>query len=224
MDRYFNSSLWFFRLRDLVPDDSGKYTCIVTNPYGSINHTFTLKVVVKPQSRPILQSDLPRNTTVKLGDNATMECIVLVSGTLPDFRWLKWDKNITSQPKMNGMMKASGSNKLIDPIHYKTIKDGEYHGMQLEIYNVSDNDLGLYTCFVSNHIGYDYNSAFLIKSEERPRPTTSEKYPPRIRLISRDNGIVKIKNTQLVDAGNYTCIAANSLGSVNATLELHVRQ
>ena len=104
-----------------------------------------------------------------------MECIVLVSGTLPDFRWLKWDKNITSQPKMNGMMKANGSNKLIDPVHYKTIKDGEYHGMQLEIYNVSDNDLGLYTCFVSNHIGYDYNSAFLIKSEERPRPTTSGK-------------------------------------------------
>ncbi|XP_074634964.1 hemicentin-1-like isoform X1 [Acropora palmata] len=269
MDPYLNSSLWFLRLRDVVPDDSGKYTCIVTNPYGSINHTYTLKVVVKPRSRPILQSDLPRNTTVKLGDNATMECIVLVSGTLPDFRWLKWDKNITSQPKMNGMMKASGSNKLIDPVHYKTIKDGEYHGMQLEIYNVSDNDLGLYTCFVSNHIGYDYNSALLIKSEERPRPTTSEQYPPRfgkkpkvqnnvqvghdirlrcsvdgdppprltwvkdqkplqfssrIRLISRDNGIVKIKNTQLVDAGYYTCIAANSLGSVNATLKLHVRQ
>ncbi|XP_067039926.1 uncharacterized protein [Acropora muricata] len=269
MDPYLNSSLWFLRLRDVVPDDSGKYTCIVTNPYGSINHTYTLKVVAKPRSRPFLQRHLPRNTTVKLGDNATMECIVLVSGTLPDFRWLKWDKNITSQPKMNGMMKANGSNKLIDPVHYKTIKDGEHHGIQLDIYNVSDNDFGLYTCFVSNHIGYDYNSAFLIKSEERPRPTTSEQYPPRfgkkpevqnnvqvghdirlrcsvkgdppprltwvkdqkplqfssrIRLISRDNGIVEIKNTQLVDAGYYTCIAANSLGSVNATLELHVRQ
>ena len=72
-------------------------------------------------------------------------------------------------------MKANGSNKLIDPVHYKTIKDGEYHGMQLEIYNVSDNDFGLYTCFVSNHIGYDYNSAFLIKFEERSGPTTSGK-------------------------------------------------
>ncbi|XP_015756865.1 PREDICTED: fibroblast growth factor receptor 2-like isoform X2 [Acropora digitifera] len=173
MDPYLNSSLWFLRLRDVVPDDSGKYTCIVTNPYGSINHTYTLNVVAKPRSRPFLQSDLPRNTTVKLGDNTTMKCIVLVSGTLPDFRWLKWDKNITSQPKMNGTMKANGSNKLIDPIHYKTIKDGEYHGVQVEIYNVSDNDFGLYTCFVSNHIGYDYNSAFLIKFEERPGPTTS---------------------------------------------------
>ena len=49
MEPYLNSSLWFLRLRDVVPDDSGKYTCIVTNPYGSINHTFTLNVVGKSQ-------------------------------------------------------------------------------------------------------------------------------------------------------------------------------
>ena len=49
MDPYLNSSQWFLRLRDVVPDDSGKYTCIVTNPYGSINHTYTLKVVGKSQ-------------------------------------------------------------------------------------------------------------------------------------------------------------------------------
>ena len=47
MDPYLNSSLWFLRLKDVVPDDSGKYTCIVNNPYGSINHTYTLKVVGK---------------------------------------------------------------------------------------------------------------------------------------------------------------------------------
>ena len=28
-----------------MPIDSGKYTCIVSNPYGSINHTYTLQVV-----------------------------------------------------------------------------------------------------------------------------------------------------------------------------------
>ena len=47
MDPYFNSSLWYLKLKDLVPDDSGDYTCIVTNPYGSINHTYTLNVVGK---------------------------------------------------------------------------------------------------------------------------------------------------------------------------------
>ena len=44
---YLNSSIWYLIVKDLVPNDSGKYTCIVSNPYGSINHTYTLKVVGK---------------------------------------------------------------------------------------------------------------------------------------------------------------------------------
>lgn len=74
------------------------------------------------------------------------------------------------------MMKANGLHQLVDPARYTTIKVGEYHGVQLEIYNVTDNDYGLYTCFVTNHIGYNYNSAFVMKvgiSSKPPSPTTS---------------------------------------------------
>ena len=45
MDPYLNTSIWYLKLKELVPNDSGKYTCIVSNPYGSINHTYTLQVV-----------------------------------------------------------------------------------------------------------------------------------------------------------------------------------
>ena len=45
IDPYLNTSIWYLKLKDLLPDDSGKYTCIVSNPYGSINHTYTLQVV-----------------------------------------------------------------------------------------------------------------------------------------------------------------------------------
>ena len=45
MDPYLNTSIWYLKLKDLVPNDSGTYTCIVSNPYGSINHTYTLQVV-----------------------------------------------------------------------------------------------------------------------------------------------------------------------------------
>ncbi|XP_068745558.1 fibroblast growth factor receptor 2-like [Montipora capricornis] len=172
MDPYLNSSLWYLKLKDLVPDDSGDYTCIVTNPYGSINHTYTLNVVAKPRSKPILRHGLPRNTTAKVGENTTMKCIVLVSGTLPDFRWLKWDKSITSQPEMNESLKDNEAvYKLIDPHYYKTIKVSESYGVQLNINNVSDDDFGLYTCYVSNHIGFDYNGALLIKYEEPSSPS-----------------------------------------------------
>lgn len=37
--------MWYLKLKDLVPLDSGKYTCVVSNAYGSINHTYTLRVV-----------------------------------------------------------------------------------------------------------------------------------------------------------------------------------
>jgi len=117
-------------------------------------------LTAKPRSRPILQDGLPRNTTVAIGDNATMQCIVIRSGTLPDFQWLKWHKSITSLPKINDKLKKE-SYQLIDPRYYKTILDGENYGVELRIPSVTEDDLGLYTCFVSNHIGKDYNSAFL---------------------------------------------------------------
>ena len=45
LDPYLNTSIWYLKLKDLVPIDSGKYTCIVSNPYGIIIHTYTLQVV-----------------------------------------------------------------------------------------------------------------------------------------------------------------------------------
>ena len=44
LDPYLNTSIWYLKLKDLVPGDTGLYTCIVSNPYGSINHTFTVRV------------------------------------------------------------------------------------------------------------------------------------------------------------------------------------
>jgi len=33
------------KMENLVPGDSGKYTCTVSNDYGSINHTFNVEVI-----------------------------------------------------------------------------------------------------------------------------------------------------------------------------------
>ena len=44
LDPYLNTSIWYLKLKHLVPGDAGLYTCIVSNPYGSINHTFTVRV------------------------------------------------------------------------------------------------------------------------------------------------------------------------------------
>ena len=91
-----------------------------------------------------------------------MNCIMSAYGTLPDFRWLKWDKSISSIKKIGDNLE-NGSYRLVDPHFYKIIKIKDHYGVQLRITNVKEDDLGLYTCFVSNHIGTDYKSAFLSK-------------------------------------------------------------
>ena len=44
-DPYLNTSIWYLKLKDLRPGDAGEYTCIVSSPYGSINHTYTVRVL-----------------------------------------------------------------------------------------------------------------------------------------------------------------------------------
>ena len=110
---------------------------------------------------------------MQVGDNATLTCIVLVSGTLPDFRLLKWNKSVNSIPKTYNEI-LNGSYRLIDPYYYKTVQVKSNYGVEVNIVNVTEDDFGLYTCFVSNHIGNDFSSAFLIKNVKTTVPVTGQ--------------------------------------------------
>ena len=110
---------------------------------------------------------------MQVGDNATFTCIVLVSATLPDFRWLKWNKSVNSIPKTYNEI-LNGSYRLVDPYYYKTVGVKSNYGVELNIVNVTEDDFGLYTCFVSNHIGNDFSSAFLIKNVKPTVPVTGQ--------------------------------------------------
>ena len=100
-----------------------------------------------------------------------MKCLVLVSGTLPEFRWLKWDKSVTFPSKIKDSLEI-GSYQLIDPRYYYSMQSEESYGSEVTITNVTEDDFGLYTCYASNHIGAEYNSAFLSRYV---RPTTPSK-------------------------------------------------
>ena len=52
----------------------------------------------------------------------------------------------------------------MDPYYYKTVRVKNNYGVELNIVNVTEDDFGLYTCFVRNHIGNDFSSAFLSKN------------------------------------------------------------
>jgi hypothetical protein len=46
-DLRIKTALGVLTINNLTYTDSGRYTCIATNSYGSINHTYTLKVIGK---------------------------------------------------------------------------------------------------------------------------------------------------------------------------------
>ena len=128
---------------------------------GRIGLTLVIFLIAKPRTKPILRKDLPRNKSAQVGESVTMKCLVVLSGTLPDFRWLKWDESITFVSNIRDNLE-DGAFQLIDPQYYSTIRQrGESYGSELKISNVTEEDFGLYTCYASNHIGAEYNSAFL---------------------------------------------------------------
>ena len=127
---------------------------------GRIGLTLVIFLIVKPRTRPILQKDFPKNKSVQVGESVTMKCLVVLSGTLPDFRWLKWDKSITFVSNMGDNLE-DGAFRVIDLKYYRTIQRGDSYESELKISNVTEEDFGLYTCYASNHIGAEYNSAFL---------------------------------------------------------------
>ncbi|PFX31040.1 Fibroblast growth factor receptor-like 1 [Stylophora pistillata] len=175
LDPYVNASLWYLKLRDLVPADSGRYTCLVSNRYGSINHTFTLQVVARPHSAPILMRGFPMNKTVQVGDNATFTCNVHTNGIHMDFIWLKWTSMPTYEDILNSF-DSFDSFRRIDPHYYKAVQVKSNYSLMVNIVNVTEDDFGLYICYVRNPMGKDFRSAYLIKYVKPMVPGTETKF------------------------------------------------
>ena len=141
---------------------------------GRIGLTLVIFLIAKPQTRPILRKDLPRNKSAQVGESVTMKCLVVVSGTLPDFRWLKWNKSITFVSNMEDNLE-DGAFQVIDLKYYRTIQRDDSYESELKISNVTEEDFGLYTCYASNHIGAEYNSAFLSRYVRPTRALPSDR-------------------------------------------------
>ena len=122
--------------------------------------TLVIILVVRPLSRLILQKYLPRNTSAQVGESVAMKCILLSSRTVPDFRWLKWNKSVTFVSKISDNLR-DGAFQLVDPKYYHSIHGHQSYGSELRITNIAEDGFGLYTCYESDQIEAKYNSAFL---------------------------------------------------------------
>ena len=102
---------------------------------------------------------------------------------------MKWNSISNNYP--NSLDFINGSYTLINPVQYQTVYVQGKQGVQVNIPNVTVSDLGLYTCYVSNHLGFDYRSAFLFEKKNEWSPSEGKNYKSTHRPTSFETLILQ---------------------------------
>ena len=201
---------WTLSLKNLRPEDSGKYTCRVSNRAGAINATYKVDVIRECQawgggggepavpgasadalcpraertrSKPVLTGTHPVNTTVDFGGTTSFQCKVR-SDVKPVIQWLKRVEYGT-EGRYNSTIDVGGQKFVVLPTgDVWSRPDGSYLN-KLLITRARQDDAGMYICLGANTMGYSFRSAFLTVlpgacARSRPRGPSV----PRAGLLS----------------------------------------
>ncbi|XP_076992312.1 fibroblast growth factor receptor-like 1 isoform X2 [Tamandua tetradactyla] len=140
---------WTLSLKNLRPEDSGKYTCRVSNRAGAINATYKVDVI---RAHPV-------NTTVDFGGTASLQCKVR-SDVRPVIQWLKRVEH-GAEGRHNATIDVGGQKFVVLPTgDVWSRPDGSYLN-KLLIARARRDDAGMYICLGANTMGYSFRSAFL---------------------------------------------------------------
>uniref|UniRef100_A0A3B4Z1V9 Hemicentin-1 n=1 Tax=Stegastes partitus TaxID=144197 RepID=A0A3B4Z1V9_9TELE len=221
------------RLMHAAVEDSGRYTCIVSNSAGEERKNFDLDILVPPS---IVEEGTVVDTKVKEKHNITLTCEA--SGNpVPEIKWLK-------------------DGQLLVPDRRHQVLS---HGRFLQISGAQVADTGRYSCLASNSAGdrsRHFNLNVLVSptiagsgpdiSAEEVTVTLSsptslvcevQSYPPALITWLKDGTpfessrnvrvlpggrTLQILNAKEEDAGRYTCVATNEAGETLKHYEVKV--
>ncbi|KAA8592771.1 hypothetical protein FQN60_018226 [Etheostoma spectabile] len=214
--------VWTIIMESVVPSDKGNYTCVVENQYGSINHTYQLDVVERSPHRPILQAGLPANRTAVVGSDVEFECKVF-SDPQPHIQWLK-------HIEINGSRVGSDGLPYVRVLKHSGVNSSD--AQVLTLYNVTEEESGEYICKVSNYIGEANQSAWLTVTRYEPTGNHHAAkcefecalfccgvfhvahllHTAGLNTTDKEMEVLQLRNVSFDDAGEYTCLAGNSIG------------
>ncbi|NXB77102.1 HMCN1 protein, partial [Donacobius atricapilla] len=209
-------------LDNVVPEDSGSYTCIATNAAGEDTHTVTLTVHVLPAF-----TELPGDVALTKGEQLRLTCKA-TGIPVPRITWT--------------------FNNNIIPAQYDDVNGHS----ELLIERVSKEDSGTYVCSAENAVGSikaigfvyvkeppvfkgDYHSSrieplggnAMLNCEVRGDPPPTIQWSKKgvgVQISNRVrqlvNGSLAIYGTVNEDAGDYKCVATNDAGVVERSLTL----
>nr|XP_031540934.1 fibroblast growth factor receptor-like 1 isoform X2 [Vicugna pacos] len=193
---------WTLSLKNLRPEDSGKYTCRVSNRAGAINATYKVDVIQRTRSKPVLTGTHPVNTTVDFGGTTSFQCKVR-SDVKPVIQWLK-RVEYGAEGRYNSTIDVGGQKFVVLPTgDVWSRPDGSYLN-KLLITRARQDDAGMYICLGANTMGYSFRSAFLtVLPDPKPpgppvAPSSSTTSLPWPVVIGIPAGAVFILGTVLL--------------------------
>ena len=128
---------------------------------------------------PRILKDELRNTSAVVNTTATFKCKqsnVIASFIGLQFDWIKWNKIAATHTNLD-VDNGDFSDMQTNPKHQQESDvEGALHVSYLVIYNVNEDDVGLYTCVVCNEYGRDYSSAFLTLAQDNTSIATGGSY------------------------------------------------
>ncbi|KAF7658577.1 hypothetical protein LDENG_00010770 [Lucifuga dentata] len=216
----------YLEIQEVRSEDSGQYSCVVTNMAGSTSLIFTVEILLPPVIK-----ESSSVVTAHIGQDAVLPCEV-EGGSSPTVMWRK-----------DGFPVVQDSNK------YTMLPEGSLrlHGVQL-------TDAGRYYCTVSNHAGSDHRGMDLrvfvgpsigpgpfnvtvttgvravlsCESTGIPPPKVSWKrngtpldisqQPGAYRLLS--SGSLVLSSPSNEDEGYFECTAVNEVGEERRVIEV----
>ncbi|RVE56952.1 hypothetical protein OJAV_G00211420 [Oryzias javanicus] len=219
-------SQWSLVMESAVPSDRGNYTCVVQNKHGTISQTYQLDVLERSPHRPILQAGLPANQTVLVGSNVEFHCKVY-SDAQPHIQWLK-------HIEVNGSRYGPDGIPYVNILKSYVSKQTVTHS-ELKLSNVTEKDAGKYWLRATNFVGKSekafwlevkksvagggsfqpFPSGWCFSQRLSPVSLPPAPRPPQtagINTTDKELEVLFLSNVSFEDAGEYTCLAGNSIG------------
>ncbi|KAF3420845.1 hypothetical protein E2986_02606 [Frieseomelitta varia] len=203
-------SKWTFRLEDLVPEDSGNYTCVVCNELGCINRTSKVEIVERFPHKPYINVDFPKNVTAVMNSTVTFKCPI-VSDLEPYIQWLKVVEYPGDQENSpTGILLQSVKHRpiLTRPPRNTTVLVGSNVTMTCEVLSAAHRHLEWY---------HGYHTSFDTVNK------TNQSFRVEVKAEGAENPeVLKLYNVTEKDEGWYSCIAQNALGETFSSAYLRV--
>ncbi|XP_036355932.1 fibroblast growth factor receptor-like 1 [Octopus sinensis] len=173
---------WTLKIDDLRQEDSGQYTCVVTNIHGTINYTYSLEVVEEVHEKPQLLPPHPLNQTARRGEQASFQCHVK-SEVQPLIKWLKWVDDPSTLSNVNHTIEVKGRKFVVlkSGGNWKR-PDGSYVN-KLTIKRITSEDSGLYICLGATSFGFSCRQAFLKVHPDPKHSRPNQKITPSTSKI-----------------------------------------